>query len=280
MIIEAITDAGMDCIRMLPFLLAAFLMIEALEHHGSGKIAGILAKVGKAGPIVGALAGCIPQCGFSVMAANLYAGGVISAGTLISVFVATSDEALLILLGSPESAGRVLPLLAVKVVVGIAAGYVTDLFLGRYISGKKEPGSLCRHCGCHREGAGLFRPALNHTARMFAYLFVFTITLNLAIEIFGVRRLSEFLLGDTPFQPLAAAVVGLVPNCAASVLLTQLYLSGALSFASVTAGLCTGAGIGLVVLFKMNEDRRENLKLLLVLTAVGAIAGLGLQLLK
>lgn len=277
---EAFLHAGEDCLRMLPFLFAAFLLIEALEHHGSRKIAKVLAKVGKAGPVAGALAGCIPQCGFSVLAANLYAGGVISAGTLIAVFAATSDEAVLILMGNPESAGTVLPLLAGKVIIGMAAGYLTDILLKRYIEEPKETGEICHHCGCHEEGAGLLRPALNHTVRIFVYLFLFTVILNLCIDFFGIRQLSAFLLGDTPIQPLIAAVIGLIPNCAASVMLTQLYLSGAISFASAMAGLCTGAGIGLVVLFKMNENRKENLKILLLLLLTGAAAGMILELLN
>lgn len=276
---EAFIHAGEDCLRMLPFLFVAFLLIEALEHHGSEKIAGILVKVGRAGPIVGALAGCIPQCGFSVLAANLYAGGVISVGTLISVFLATSDEAVLILLGNPESVGTVLPLLAGKVVIAVAAGYLADFLLRRFVEEPKGAGDICHHCGCHREGAGLLRPALDHTVRIFVYLFLFTMILNLCIDFFGIRQLSAFLLGDTPAQPLIAAVIGLIPNCAASVMLTQLYLGGALSFASVMAGLCTGAGIGLIVLFKMNESRKENLKILLFLLLTGILAGLLLQVL-
>ncbi len=276
---EAFIHAGEDCLRMLPFLFVAFLLIEALEHHGSEKIAGILVKVGRAGPIVGALAGCIPQCGFSVLAANLYAGGVISVGTLISVFLATSDEAVLILLGNPESVGTVLPLLAGKVVIAVAAGYLADFLLRRFVEEPKGVGDICHHCGCHREGAGLLRPALDHTVRIFVYLFLFTMILNLCIDFFGIRQLSTFLLGDTPAQPLIAAVIGLIPNCAASVMLTQLYLGGALSFASVMAGLCTGAGIGLIVLFKMNESRKENLKILLFLLLTGTLAGMLLQVL-
>ena len=247
---DVITDTSIDCLKMLPFLFAAFLLIEALEHYSGDFTKKVLAKVGKAGPVVGAAAGCVPQCGFSVMAANLYAGGIISPGTLLAVFIATSDEAVLILLGNPGRAGEVLYLIAVKLVIAIAAGYIVDLFLASGIAAPKEQGSLCSRCGCNEEQAGIVRPALNHTVRIFVYLFVFTGVLNLCIELFGIERLSAFLLGDTLFQPVMAAVIGLIPNCAASVILTQLYLNGAISFASVISGLCTGAGIGLIVLFK------------------------------
>ena len=150
---HACVHAGVDCLKMLPFLFAAFLLIEALEHHGSRKLARGLARVGKAGPVAGALVGCIPQCGFSVIAANLYAGGVISPGTLLAVFVATSDEAVLILLGNPGSAGEVLPLLAGKILIAVLAGYVTDLVLRGRIEEPREVGELCHHCGCHTAGA-------------------------------------------------------------------------------------------------------------------------------
>lgn len=262
---------------MLPFLFAAFLVIEALEYYSSDFTARLLAGVGKAGPIVGAVAGCVPQCGFSVMAANLYAGGIISVGTLLSVFVATSDEAILILLGNPGRGEEVLLLLLTKVVIAVIAGYVTDLFLSRSIEVKKESGELCRDCGCEEEG-GILKPALNHTVKIFVYLFLFTGILNLCIEMFGIDEISGLLLGNTIFQPVAAAAIGLIPNCGASVILTQLYLNGAISFASVIAGLCTGAGVGLVVLFKMNRHRKENLKILALLSVVGVAAGMILEL--
>ncbi len=274
MIEEILLDAGADVSRMLPFLFVAFLIIEALEHHSAEFTARAFAKLGKAGPVLGAAAGCIPQCGFSVLSANLYAGGIISAGTLISVFVATSDEAVLIILGNPGQGKEVLLLLAVKLVIAVTAGYGVDFFLGKYIFVPKEEGNLCAHCGCHEHQAGILRPALRHTVKIFIYLFIFTIFLNFCIEVIGVQGLSEILLGDTWLQPAASAVVGMIPNCAASVMLTELYLNGAISFASVIAGLSTGAGAGLVVLFKMNQNKKENLKILGVLFAIGTAAGL------
>lgn len=274
MIDKILLDAGADVSRMLPFLFVAFLIIEALEHRSVKFTEKALARLGKAGPAAGAALGCIPQCGFSVMAANLYAGGIISAGTLLSVFLATSDEALLIILGNPGQGKEILLLLAVKIVIAVTAGYGIDFFLGKYISNPKEEGNLCTHCGCHEHNAGILRPALRHTVKIFIYLFVFTILLNLCVEIIGIRKLSEILLGDTWLQPAAAAVVGMIPNCAASVILTELYLNGAISFASVIAGLSTGAGVGLVVLFKVNQNKKENFKILGVLYATGTAAGL------
>ena len=274
MLVDAIVDTTFDCLKMLPFLFVAFILIEALEHYSSDFTAKALAKVGRAGPGVGAVAGCVPQCGFSVMAANLYAGGIISVGTLLSVFIATSDEAILIIMSNPERIREVGILLAAKVIIAVTAGYIIDIFFQNQLATVKESGNLCKDCGCDEEDAGIWKPAWHHTIRIFIYLFIFTGILNLCIEIFGIEQLSKFLLGNTIFQPVIAAIIGLIPNCAASVILTQLYLNGAISFASVIAGLCTGAGIGLVVLFKMNRNKRENLKIVGVLFLVAVAAGM------
>ena len=274
MLVDAVMDTTFDCLKMLPFLFVAFILIEALEHYSSDFTAKALAKVGKAGPVVGAVAGCVPQCGFSVMAANLYAGGIISVGTLLSVFIATSDEAVLIIMSNPERIREVGVLLAAKVIIAVTSGYIIDIFFRNQIATVKESGNLCKDCGCDEEDAGIWKPAWHHTIRIFIYLFIFTGILNLCIEIFGIEQLSKFLLGNTIFQPVIAAIIGLIPNCAASVILTQLYLNGAISFASVIAGLCTGAGVGLVVLFKMNRNRRENLKIVGVLFLVAVAAGM------
>ena len=274
MLVDAVMDTTFDCLKMLPFFFFSFILIEALEHYSSDFTAKALAKVGKAGPVVGAVAGCVPQCGFSVMAANLYAGGIISVGTLLSVFIATSDEAVLIIMSNPERIREVGVLLVAKVIIAVTAGYIIDIFFRNQIATVKESGNLCKDCGCDEEDAGIWKPAWHHTIRIFIYLFIFTGILNLCIEIFGIEQLSKFLLGNTIFQPVIAAIIGLIPNCAASVILTQLYLNGAISFASVIAGLCTGAGVGLVVLFKMNRNRRENLKIVGVLFLVAVAAGM------
>lgn len=273
---DVLVDAGADCIKMLPFLFGAFLLIEALEHYSDGYTVKMLAGVGKAGPAVGAAAGCVPQCGFSVLASNLYAGGIISAGTLLSVFIATSDEAVLIMIGNPGRGREVLWLLFTKVVIAVIAGYTVDKFLGDFIAESKEYGNQRFGYGRKKEKK-IIRPAFCHTVKIFIYLFIFTTILNLAIEMMGIDNISGILLGNTMFQPVIAAVIGLIPNCAASVILTQLYLNGAISFASVIAGLCTGAGAGLIVLFKVNRRRKENLKILTVLFAAGVIAGIILE---
>ena len=258
MLIDVFTDAAIDCIKMLPFLFLAFLLIEALEHYSSDFTKKLMIKVDKAGPVVGAVVGCVPQCGFSVMAANLYSGGIITIGTLI--------------------AGKIGILLLAKVIIAIVAGYLVDIFFKKEIAVPHHEGELCHDCGCHNHSSGIVKPALRHTGKIFLYLFVFTFILNLCIEVLGIDRISAMMLGDTVFQPVIAALIGLLPNCAASVILTQLYLSGAISFASVIAGLCTGAGIGLVVLFKVNPDKKENVKIIAVLYGIAVAAGLILEM--
>lgn len=270
-------DTGTDCLKMLPFLFVAFLILEALEHYSSEFTNKFLAKVGAAGPIFGALAGCVPQCGFSVMAANLFAGGVLSPGTLISVFIATSDEAILILMGNPGRGREIFFLLAVKVVIAVMAGYLTDMFWKSRPEHPKHLEDLCHDCGCHNHH-GIILPALNHTVKIVIYLFLFSAALNLLTETIGIEKLSAIFLGNTIFQPFIAALIGLIPNCAASVILTQLYLDGVISFASVIAGLCTGAGVGLIVLFKMNADKKENSKIIILLYLTAVISGVLLSL--
>lgn len=275
---DVLLDTIIDSLRMLPFLFAAFLLLEALEHYSTAFINKTLVQINKAGPLAGAVSGCIPQCGFSVMASNLYAGGVISCGTLLSVFLATSDEAVLILIGHPGNGDAILSLIITKVIIAVAAGYITDIFLSRRIASSKQIEDLCSHCGCHNHH-GILKPALNHTLKLFAYIFIFSGILNLLIELLGLNTLSTFLLEGSVLQPFLAALIGFIPNCAASVLLTELYLSGALSFASVVAGLCTNAGIGLIVLFRVNKNPKENLKITGLLYTAAVIAGVILSIL-
>lgn len=278
MVKDVMMDAGVDVLKMLPFLFAAFFLIEVLESNSTGSIHKLMQKAGAAGPVAGAVLGCIPQCGFSVMAANLYAGGMISPGTLLSVFIATSDEAVLIMLGYPGQGRKILALFAVKILIAVGAGYISDFCLKKYITVPEDKRKPRVDCGCNEHGEGIFMPAVRHSVRIFFYLFAFTAALNLCIQLLGMERLSEYFLSDTWFQPVISAMIGLLPNCAASVVLAQLYLKDVISFASVVAGLCTGADAGLVVLFKMNRNRRENCRIVLLLYGIGVLAGMLLEL--
>ena len=277
MILHALEHALLDTVRMVPFLLAAFLILEAVEHYSNQYMNRVLGKVGKAGPVVGALFGCVPQCGFSVAAANLYSGGVITLGTLLAVFLSTSDEAVLILLGHPGS-GRVIgQLLLGKVLIGILFGYLTDLVL-RKKKEEKHIEELCRGCGCSDHG-GIVKPALRHTIRLTVYILVFTFALTLLLEWIGTEALTAVLGKDAWFQPLVTAFLGLIPNCASSILITELYLAGGLSFASAMAGLCAGAGVGMAVLFRANHPMKGNFAILGLLYGISAATGLLLEIL-
>ncbi|MGI6001847.1 MAG: putative manganese transporter [Candidatus Merdisoma sp.] len=276
MILHALEHAFLDTVRMVPFLLAAFLALEALEHYSNNYMNRVLGKVGKAGPAVGAVFGCVPQCGFSVAAANLYSGGVITLGTLLAVFLSTSDEAVLILLGNPGSGPVIVRLLLGKVLIGIGFGYLADLVL-RNKKEEKHIEDLCRSCGCSDHG-GILKPALKHTVRLTAYILVFTFVLNVLLEWIGMDTLTAILGRDTWFQPLLTALLGLIPNCASSILITELYLAGGLSFAAAMSGLCAGAGVGLAVLFKTNRPMKENLGILALLYVISAAVGLLLEL--
>lgn len=277
MIIDAFMDALLDTAKTLPFLLAAYLAIEALEHYSKQYMNRTLVHVGKAGPLLGAVFGCVPQCGFSVAAGNLYAGGLITTGTLLAVFLSTSDEALLILMSHPGSGKLIGGLLFGKILIGVTAGYLIDLVFRRR-NAKKEIHDMCRSCRCS-ENSGIWRPALLHTLRISGYLLVFTFLVNLLLEIVGVDTLSSILGKDTLFQPFLAALIGLIPNCAASVMLTELYLAGSLSFAGAMAGLCAGAGVGMAVLFKTNRPMRENFQILFLLYGTAVLAGIVLEIL-
>ncbi len=272
MISDAFLDAVLDTARTLPFLLAAFLAIEAIEHY-SGRMTGrLLSKVGRFGPAAGAVFGCIPQCGFSVAAANLYSGGLISLGTLLAVFLSTSDEAVLILLGHPGSGRLILPLLAAKVMLGITAGYMADFFF-RNRKEEKHIKDMCKSCGCS-DTSGIWLPAFKHTLRLAVYLLGFTFLLNLALKFLGVEQLARILGRDTLFQPFLTALLGLIPNCASSVLITELYLAGGLGFGSAVAGLSAGAGVGLAVLFRSNHPMKENFRILLLLYGIAVAFGI------
>ncbi|MGN0554857.1 MAG: putative manganese transporter [Candidatus Fimenecus sp.] len=273
-------DTLTDALKMLPFLFAAFCLIELLEHHAGEKLSRFFARAGKAGPAVGAVLGCVPQCGFSVLSANLYAGGVITLGTLCAVFLSTSDEAILLLAATPSAAPDILKLLLAKVLIGVAAGYLVDFLFRKKTDSELQLKDLCdhEHCGCHEHG-GVLRPALLHTAKIFGFVFLITLVLNFLVEFLGHERLEALLLHDSVFQPFLTALFGFIPNCAASVLLTQLYLEGALQFGAVVSGLCTGAGAGLLVLFRENRNPKDNLKILGILYVAAVVPGVLLQIL-
>ncbi len=277
--IDIVKDTLFDCAKLIPFLFFAFLLLEALEHHASEKINNALASSGKAGPLVGSLLGCIPQCGFSVFSANLFSNGVIGIGTLLAVYLSTSDEAVIIMLSHPDRKLDILKLLAVKVIIGIVFGYLINLIFRKHPGPEKHIEDHCKDCGCHDEHGGIFKPALHHTFKTLVFLVIIVFILNFAVELLGIERLEKLMLTNSVLQPFVAALIGLIPNCAASIFITELYLDGVISFASVVAGLCTGAGAGLIVMFRENHHMKENFKVVGLLYACAVISGLALSFL-
>ena len=278
-LLDDLTEALIDSLKMLPFLFGVYLLIEFLEHKSSGKMVRTLQKLGPFGAVGGALLGCVPQCGFSVAAANLYSGRMISAGTLIAVFISTSDEAVPIILGNPQNAKTAIKLLAVKVAIAIVVGIICDLVLKALNKPvlEKPCEQLCEHCGC--ENHGILYSAVKHTVSIFLFILAISVVLGGLIEIIGQENLSKLLLTDSVFQPFLAALIGFIPNCAASVILTQLFIEGGLTFGSLVAGLSTGAGLGLVVLFKTNKHFKQNISIAAVLYIAGALSGMLINML-
>ena len=262
----------------LPFLFGAYLLIEFIEHRHAEKFAAWLGKFGKAGAAVGALLGIVPQCGFSVVAANLYSNRIITAGTMLAVFISTSDEAIPVLLSNPESAGKILPLIGSKLVLAIVAGLLVDRF-GLFNITKEELDEVVEeHSHCHTEGHnGLLKSTLAHTAKTFAFIFVVMFALEVCIHFVGEESFSAFIANESFFQPFVAGMVGLIPNCASSIIIAQLYAEGAISFGAAFAGLSVGAGTGLLVLFRNDIDKIECLRLTGFLFAVSVLTGTVLQ---
>lgn len=279
MIFDVCLDALIDALKLVPFLFLAYLLMEFVENRASEKMQRSLSSFGKAGPVVGSVLGLFPQCGFSASAANLYAAGIITTGTLIAVFLSTSDEAILLLFSSSNGAKEILKLLAVKLVIGIIFGFAVDGVL-RLCRFKKKEIDLCENCGCD-EGKGILRSAIYHTVRIFVFILVINLILGFAMALIGEENFVEILqkASEKPYLPFLTALVGLIPNCGPSVIITELYISGGLSFGSAVAGLCSGAGIGLAVLFKSNTERKENFMILGILYALSSLSGFAIQLL-
>ena len=263
-----------DSLKTLPFLFGVYLLIEYIEHRSADKLGVVLRKMGPFGAFGGAVLGSIPQCGFSVVASNLFSGRLISMGTLIAVFIATSDEAIPMLIANPESAGSLWKLILCKVVIAITVGLLVDLIAKAFGFTKDEEPfhELCAHCDC--EHHGILHSAIHHTVEIIIFIFIINLLLNGFMEFAGEETASKLLMTDSMFQPLIAALIGFIPNCAASVVLTQLYIEGVLSFGSIIAGLTTGAGVGLVVLFKTNRHIRQNLFIMGILYVAGSVSGL------
>ena len=260
---------------VIPFLFVAYLVMELIEHKASDKARSFLTRSGTLGPLVGGALGAIPQCAFSAVASNLYASKIISLGTLVAVFLSTSDEMLPLLIGSGARLGRIALILGYKLIVGIATGFLTDLYLRLRKSKRRTINvhEICEDEGCRCE-KGIFVSALIHTAKISAFILIVTVAVNCAVYFIGADALGA-LLGKLPgISHLASAFIGLIPGCATSVALTSLAISEVITDGVMLSGLFSGAGIGLFVLLKVNKSWRENLMVMAILVGTGFVFGL------
>ena len=337
MIIDALLDAVLDTVKLVPFLFITYLVMEYLEHKAEKHTTGLLEKAGHFGPLIGAVVGVLPQCGFSAAASSLFAGGVISVGTLISVFLSTSDEMLPIFISEGVPLSTLLRILGAKAFIGFLSGFLLDIFMhhGRHTKApEKHIHDLCvhEHCACdeededegeeaerkclheetslhrhteepqaamngaasdekaeaahthahhghhhhpvHTGALSIALPALHHTIQITAFIFFITLVITLLVEGIGADAIGHFLSGKPVVGVFLAGLVGLIPNCAASVSITQLYLMGILGAGQMMAGLLVGAGVGLLVLFRTNDHPNENLRITIILYALGVFWGL------
>lgn len=278
--IDVIKDTLFDAIKLLPFLFLAYLLMEYLEHKTGNKTKDIVKKSGKLGPLLGGALGIFPQCGFSAAAANLYAGRIITMGTLIAVFLSTSDEMLPILISEAAPIDLILKILGIKLLIGVGVGFLIDGIYTIIKKNKKESskeaedaiGHICKHEHCDCEH-GIFKSSLKHTFNILIFIIVITFIINTSIYFIGEENISN-AIASVPFVGiLVASLFGLIPNCAGSVIITELYLSNLISFGSMIAGLLVGSGIGILVLFKSNKNIKENLKITAMLYCIGIISG-------
>lgn len=321
--LDVVLDTLIDSIKLVPFLFLTYLAMEYLEHKAGEKTTHMVRKAGKLGPLIGGVAGVLPQCGFSAAASNLYAGRVITLGTLIAIYLSTSDEMLPILISEKMDIRFVLGVLGAKAVIGAVAGFVIDLLIreqkvhhhehpehghkhGHSVQSvqvqeteadnhghddhhhdheeedhaeQEHIHEICEHDNCHCEEDGIFLSAVKHTLQITFFIMVIGFVLNVVLHFVGEDALANLILNRPVLGPVLAGLVGLIPNCAASVTVTQLYLKEVISLGAMMSGLLVGAGVGLLVLFRVNPDKKENLKIVGILYVIGVFMGCVIELL-
>ncbi len=283
MLREAFVESVADTLKLVPFLFVTYLLMEFLEHKTSEKTQEKIQHAGKLGPVFGGILGAIPQCGFSAAASNLFAGRVISMGTLLAIFLSTSDEMLPILISERVEAGFILKVLLMKIVIGIVAGLIVDFVLQQREK-KHKPNEhehdhqhhiheMCEHDHCNCEES-ILQSAITHTLQITMYILIFTLALSLLIGWIGEENIANWLTNTPVLGEVLAGLIGLIPNCAASVVVTQMYLSGVLGFGAMMSGLLVGAGVGVLVLWKSNHNWKQNALVIGLLYGIGVLCGL------
>ncbi len=278
-LLDCILDALLDSAKILPFLFFAYLAMEYIEHKMGERAKREIERAGALGPVFGSVLGVIPQCGFSTVASNLFAGRIITVGTLLAVYLSTSDEMLPIFISESVPVVTMVKILGVKCLIAMVAGFLIDAVLRLLTHGKKEEmmsGDLCEHEHCHCEKS-ILKSSLVHTVKIILFIFLISAILNILIAIVGEDSLKQ-LIGNRPvITCFVAGLVGLIPNCAASVVITELFLEHMISVGAMFSGLLVGAGVGLLVLFRVNEHWKENVKIVALLYGIGVGAGLFLE---
>ena len=290
--LEIIEETLIDAVKLLPFLFITYLIMEYIEHKMGHKTKSAIKKSGKWGPIIGSILGVFPQCGFSVSATNLYAGRVITLGTLIAVYLSTSDEMLPIFISEAVSPVIILKILGIKLIIGMIAGVILDLFVNLIIKNKNkkivqqneedseedEIGHMCEEEHCHCNESGILKSAIHHTLSILVFIVLITFIINTVVYFVGEETIAGWILNKPVIGPVIASLIGLIPNCAASVIITNMYLENVISLGSMISGLLTGAGVGLAVLFKTNNRVKENMSIIILLYAIGVISGIMIDL--
>lgn len=283
-------DAILDSFHILPLLFIVFFIIELIEFFYSEKINSFMKNSEKSAPLIGSLAAIIPQCGFSVIASTLYIRRFITKGTLIGIYLATSDEAIPILLANPTHTHLVVPVVGLKLLIGILAGYLIDFILKdkKYIPIVEEADSdddlhadegCCHHSVSHRRKRELIYHPLKHTFNIFIFILLITILLNFVLAVYAEHSVLHLLLGKVKIlEPVITAFVGLIPNCAVSIALTMLLIKGSISFGAVMSGLLSNAGLGILVLCRHNENYKDTLKIISILLCISIVSGLLIQI--
>ena len=277
--IDVVIDTLIDSVKLLPFLFVTYIIMEYLEHKTSNKVKSAIQKSGKFGPLIGGLLGTIPQCGFSVAATNLYATRIINIGTLLAVYLATSDEMIPIMISEGIPIITIMKILGIKLIIAVIVGFLIDLIIQTRKNTEEEKiVDLCEkeHCDCEH---GILKSALKHTVNILVFIVIITFIINMIVYFIGEENIANFVQANPVLAPVLASLIGLLPNCASSVILTQLYVQNVIPVSTMIAGLLVGAGVGLAVLFKMNKKLKENIEIVVLLVVIGTLSGIILQML-
>lgn len=301
-IADIILETFTDTIKMVPFLLFIYFFIEIVEYKFGDKLRHGLEKSGRAGPFLGAVAGSFPQCGFSVISTALYNQRLVTIGTILAVYLSTSDEAIPVMLANPGSGSLIIPLIITKIFIAIIAGYSIDFVFKKnnkavlshidaYAKGiddkKHNHQSVINEVACCTHSTSrsaenfrfkeIFLHPIKHTLKIFFFIFFTSLIIGITFFVIGTEKIESLFFNLAYFQPFLAGLIGLIPNCASSVVLTELYLKGTITYGSLIAGLCAGGGIGILVLFRDEKNKREAIKIIGLLFGISVFAGFVIQ---